>query len=423
MPYSFKIEGNSKDEITSKLKIRPEYSLNPYLVSMNTKEVRGFFGLGPKKIKYVAEYVIHEISTSKKHKIEMSKSTLEKKQQELYKNDALLRLNRLSANQKQPKSLESVVSDFEKIKKNIELLTLQSNQIMPKSVDSSDSVREPVMQEINGFENPVEKKTVTVSPQEEQFRQTLIEQEIEKDLVEILIRKIKKKSLSPQWDNVNTMQIELKKALDSILNIMPGIDVNNDIMKRVVVFIGPTGVGKTTSLVKCATDFYRAQKELRFFSNDSYRIGAPQQLETYANILKRPFEVCQKEEILEKFQSLSENEIVFFDTAGRSQKNKEQVNDLIEILKVINDANMKVETFLVVSATTKMSDLRDIAKRFRAIDYKGLVVTKTDETGTLGPIINLLYELKKPVCYFATGQDVPQDIRKADSSFIVNSIL
>jgi len=421
--YSFKIEGNSKEEIASKLMTRPEYSLNPYQVSMNTKEVRGFFGLGPKKIKYVAEYVIHEISSSKKQKIEKSKSTLEKKQQELYKNDALLRLNRLSANQKQPKSLESVVSDFEKIKKNIEMLTSQSNQIMPKPVTPSDLVQEPAVQEIKRVNNSVEKKTVTVSPEEEQFRQALIEQEIEKDLVEILIGKIKKNSLSPQWDNVNTMQNEMKKALDSILNFMSGIDVNTDIMKRVVVFIGPTGVGKTTSLVKCATDFYRVKKELRFFSNDSYRIGAPQQLETYANILKRPFEVCQKEEILEKFQALAENEIVFFDTAGRSQKNKEQVRELEEILAEVNKAKMHIESFLVVSATTKMSDLRDIAKRFRDIDYKGLVITKTDETGTLGPIINLLYELKKPVYYFTTGQDVPKDIQKADSNFIVNSIL
>ena len=423
MAYSFKIEGNSKEEITSKLMTRPEYSLNPYLVSMNTKQVRGFFGLGPKKIKYVAEYVIHEISTSKKQKIEKSKSTLEKKQQELYKNDALLRLNRLSANQKPQKSLESVVSDFEKIKKNIEILTSQSNRIMPTPVNHFDSMHEPTMPEIKEADNSVEKKSVTVSPQEEQFRQTLVEQEIEKDLVEILIRKIKQNSLSPQWDNINIMRSELKKVLDSILDIKPGIDINNDIAKRVIVFIGPTGVGKTTSLVKCATDFYRRQKELRFFSNDSYRIGAPQQLETYANILKRPFEVCQKEDILEKFQALAENEIVFFDTAGRSQKNNEQIRELKEILTEVKKAQMHIESFLVVSATTKMSDLRDIVKHFRDIDYKGLIVTKTDETGTLGPIINLLYELKKSVYYFTNGQDVPKDIRKADSSFIVNSIL
>lgn len=195
---------------------------------------------------------------------------------------------------------------------------------------------------------------------------------------------------------------------------------------KVVYFVGPTGVGKTTTIAKLAS-YFKLQKNLKvaMITSDTYRIAAVEQLRTYANILDAPLTVVYTiEEFNEAIKSYSDYDMIFVDTAGRSQKNTEQCN---EIFRLIEEGrlgeNMEKEIYLVLSAATKYKDLLKICDVFGHLkDYK-LIFTKLDETYSLGNILNVKLNTGAPLSYVTSGQVVPDDISTIDAQKIARSLL
>lgn len=192
---------------------------------------------------------------------------------------------------------------------------------------------------------------------------------------------------------------------------------------KYIFFIGPTGVGKTTTIAKIASNLKLEKKlEIGLVTLDTYRIAAVEQLRTYANILGIPLKVVYGKEELEaipkEYQGL---DVVLIDTAGRSHRNEEQVNDIKEMIAEIDD-DMK-EVYLVVSATTKYKDLLKIIKCYQSISDFDFIFTKLDETESYGNILNVRMETGGNLSYTTWGQNVPDDLGKVDPQFIAKKLL
>ena len=188
-----------------------------------------------------------------------------------------------------------------------------------------------------------------------------------------------------------------------------------------MAFIGPTGVGKTTTIAKLAARCsLQIKRKVSLITIDTYRIAAVEQLKTYARIMNIPLFVSYTPE--EMRRSIAENRdsaLILIDTAGRSQADGEQIIDL----KNYFGGGSGIEVMLVLSATTKNRDLRDITTRFSPIDAGKLIFTKLDETTTYGSIVNEAVRTKLPIAYFTAGQNVPDDIEAASPAKLARMLL
>lgn len=192
---------------------------------------------------------------------------------------------------------------------------------------------------------------------------------------------------------------------------------------KVVFFIGPTGVGKTTTIAKLASKFKLENKcRLAIITADTYRVAAVEQIRTYANILSVPVTVVYNaEEMKQAIEKYKDYELIFVDTAGRSHKNEEQREDVKNLLESIQEYNREI--YLVVSATTKYRDLVKITQTYSDISNYRLLFTKIDETGALGNLLNIRMLTKEPLSYTTFGQNVPDDIGVTDVQYIAKQLL
>jgi len=192
---------------------------------------------------------------------------------------------------------------------------------------------------------------------------------------------------------------------------------------KYVFFIGPTGVGKTTTIAKIASKFKVEEKvKIAFLTADTYRIAAVDQLRTYANILGIPLKVVYTaDEIKESRQDFTDYDIIFVDTAGRSHRNKNQRDDLEQLINAIPEEERDI--YLVLSATTKYKDLIEITEAYSEITGYSLIFTKLDETNSVGNIFNIKMHTNAPLSYATYGQDVPDDIEKIDPQSIAKQLL
>ena len=192
---------------------------------------------------------------------------------------------------------------------------------------------------------------------------------------------------------------------------------------KFVFFIGPTGVGKTTTIAKIASKFKMNEKaKVAFLTADTYRIAAVEQLRTYGNILSIPLKVVYTEEELKQAKDeFSEFDLVFVDTAGRSHRNKEQRDDIEALINVIPEEEREV--YLVLSATTKYRDLVKITEAYSEIINYNLIFTKLDETTSIGNLFNVHMLTEAPLSYATYGQNVPDDIARIDAQSIAKQLL
>lgn len=180
---------------------------------------------------------------------------------------------------------------------------------------------------------------------------------------------------------------------------------------KLVFFVGPTGVGKTTTIAKIASKFrVNEKKKVALLTTDTYRIAAAEQLRTYANILDVPFRVIYStEEIDTALSDFSTFDYILVDTAGHSHQNAAQKENMNQFLHAV-DGKVESEVFLVLSATTKYRDLLSIADTYSEMSKYKMIFTKLDETTTLGNLLNLKLHTGAELSYVTCGQNVPDDI-------------
>ncbi len=190
---------------------------------------------------------------------------------------------------------------------------------------------------------------------------------------------------------------------------------------RIVRLVGPTGVGKTTTLAKLAAEqtlTYR--RSVGFITADTYRIAAVDQLRTYADILDVPLEVVfSPSELIRAYNRLADRDLLLMDTAGRNYRNELFVSEVNSLLS----AGERARTYLVLSMTHKYADMRLVASHFAKYGVNSLLLTKFDETDSYGAVLNLVHEFGFEISYITCGQTVPDDIRVFDPEELVRKML
>lgn len=298
----------------------------------------------------------------------------------------------------------------------------KENNALEEKLDSLQSLLKQQLQKPEPEKEEPEEKEVSETDKFMQLlHTTMLENEVDEKYAKQVIEEIEKinKPNTPfDYALANTYQKMVLK-----FGKPAGITPSEKGVK-VVFFVGPTGVGKTTTIAKIASKFrVDEKKKVALLTADTYRIAAAEQLRTYANILEVPFRVIYAvEEMEQALVDFKDYDYIFVDTAGHSHQNEAQKEDMSKFIHSVDDMVEK-EVFLVLSATTKYRDLISIADAYKEIaDYK-LIFTKLDETITLGNLLNLKLYTGASLSYVTCGQNVPDDIEDFNPQKTVKRLL
>lgn len=181
--------------------------------------------------------------------------------------------------------------------------------------------------------------------------------------------------------------------------------------KKYINVLGPTGVGKTTTIAKMAAHaVLQKKKKIGFITTDTYRIAAIEQLKTYAGLLQAPVEIVyNSEDFTKAMETYKQYDLVFIDTAGRNYKEVKFVEDVKKLIQFEDN----VESYLVLSSTSKEKDMETIIEQFSSFPIEQFIFTKADETNSIGSMVNLMIKYNKGLAYYTDGQEVPEDINEA----------
>lgn len=256
------------------------------------------------------------------------------------------------------------------------------------------------------------------------IREILEKNEFTPSYIAKLTERIRKEFSLDKLDDYEVLQESVVNWIgESILIDREDVEFNPSDMNssrnypRVVILVGPTGVGKTTTLAKFVAnaipkDEGFSTERFHIISMDSYRIKAAEQLKTYADYMEIPFSQAESLEDLEKLVAMYRDttDLFFVDTLGISPNDYAILGNL---RKKLDLRGIETDVYLTLSATTRVSDMREIIKQFSMFDYRSIIISKFDETQKVGSIISVLAEKDKPVSYLTIGQTVPKDIKKA----------
>ena len=225
-------------------------------------------------------------------------------------------------------------------------------------------------------------------------------------------------------DNFSSSPDDIKKkVITSLMHMMDVKDpfLTGDTKQIIAAFVGTTGVGKTTTIAKIAANLMVQQrKKVGLISIDTYRIGAMEQLKNYADILGIPcFQAFTRRDLLLALGRLRSKEVVLIDTAGRSQYDMPR----LEGLKAMIGDHAAIDTHLLLSVGMPSSEMKTTAESFMPLNFKTFIFTKLDESRMMGNIVNQTATYKIPISYVTAGQNVPEDIERADRKTLVSILL
>ena len=269
----------------------------------------------------------------------------------------------------------------------------------------------------------VEEETDELMKFEQLIYNTMLDNEVKEQYINQIIDEINHANTSTEASNVDLMLVNIYQKMilkfGATSHIQPAENG-----PKMLFFVGPTGVGKTTTIAKVASKLkLEEKKQIAMLTTDTYRIAAAEQLHTYSDILDTPFQVIYTpEELLDAAADLAEYDYILVDTAGHSPNNMKQQEDLLQFVKAVPDGYEK-EIYLVVSATTKYADLVNIVDQYGDVGKYKLIFTKLDETMAWGNILNLRMYTNAEIAFMTNGQNVPDDIGELDAQAIVRKLL
>lgn len=411
-----KFQGKTKEEAIEKAKLE----FGPNAVIMNVKEVK------PKGFLSVFKSSTYEVTAAIEEKVNISNPM-----SALMPQAKMSNIN-LSADEKidipaPERTPEREVTPFsytmaEMSQRAIERPVADERQFKERLDNLSDMLEQKLGSSVVEMDEPVRKQA---SSEEMDFVRilysTLIKNEVHEKYVNQILDEVEK-FIRP-GNNVDLILPNIYQKLILKFGQPKTIELSGK-KPNVVFFIGPTGVGKTTTIAKIASKYkVEYNRKVAFITADTYRIAATEQLRVYANILDAPMSIVYSvEEINAAIEKYMDYDLIFVDTAGFSHKNEQQREDTKKLLNGVSEDYRK-EVYLVLSATTKYNDLMDIVDIYREIsDYK-LIFTKLDETSSYGNLLNIKLYADADLSYVTNGQNVPDDIEVFDTQKIVKQLL
>ena len=307
-------------------------------------------------------------------------------------------------------NLSKDISFADEMKKMTEHI-YQQNKAQKSKADSTYGAAEA-----KPTEEEVLKNNTASDDRMKHIIKNLTEKEIHKSVVVSIMDQLKKYKSFLSKDNLeNYVQTCL-----STLILTKTLDLNVKKQNKVIALVGPTGVGKTTTIAKLALIAKIIHKlDVGLISIDTYRLGAVDQLKSFADVSHTDFLVAyEPSEMPALMKKFAKKDIVFIDTVGRNHKNETQLKTNLDFLSSIQVD----ETFLVLSATSSTRNLVEIAKKFKMFDYSSFIFSKIDEAVVHGNIVNLITKTATPVAFLTNGQTIPDDIISADKDYLANLI-
>ncbi len=298
----------------------------------------------------------------------------------------------------------------------------QKIELLEKKIVNAEDLLETVMGKISASSHDFSKVRKYDNTMLQFFYEKLVLQGVNVEIAEALLKDIEDVDDTGKI-NINLIVKIVYNRIIRILGEPSMIDFKRDEKEpKLIFFIGPTGVGKTTTIAKISSNFIINEGvSVGFITADTYRIAAVEQLKTYADILGIDVGVVYNEDdFLEQLDIMRPiNDFIFIDTAGRSHKNHENFNELSKLMGVVSE----YEVFLVLSVTTKYEDLLNIINVYKELTDFKIIFTKLDETMCLGSILNICYTTGKQISYVTDGQNVPDDIEIINPGKIAKALL
>lgn len=309
--------------------------------------------------------------------------------------------------------LESLLE--QQMEQKIKTDTKEKETVPPKETPNSDPEKQLSKPSTEEKEN---EKTLAYK---ELIRKQLLQHEVEEKIADTIMEEVNQ-SL-PMNASVDQILASVYQRIILMLGQPYLIDTKPSEKTKFIFFLGSTGVGKTTTIAKIASKLKLEKKaKIALVTADTYRIAAVEQLKTYANILSVPLKVVYNaDELKDMLEDLEQYDYCLIDTAGRSHKNKEQVDDIRELFEQIPVAERQV--YLVLNAGTKYADLKEIAKVYGEMTDYSIIFTKLDETSCAGVMLNMKVETKCPLSYVTWGQNVPDDMGEINPQKVAKELL
>jgi flagellar biosynthesis protein FlhF len=384
-----KFTGKNIQEIYQQIKL--EMGKDAVILHTKKQKTGGFLGFFTKEF-YEVTAAVEEFNYDDEETIEEKKEIMQKQEEKIN-------------NVNQQINISPVLEENEKI------------ETEEKSPVSSDLIE--MQKKMDEMMSLIESGNISFKGEFKKIYDRLTEQEVEARVAARILKKVEKK----YYDNNTSGDIYalLKEEIFRIIKKSSPIDNQSKNKQTVVALVGPTGVGKTTTISKLAANYTIIdKKKVALLTVDTYRIAAVEQLKTVGEIIGVPVEVVfTPRNLRNAIQSNADKELIFIDTAGRSHKNSIQMSEI----KAFLEAASPDDIFLVLSACTKYKDMLDIIEKYESLNIKKIIFTKLDETTTYGAILNVVDKSKKYLSYFTTGQSVPDDIETADQEKYFNLLI
>ncbi|MDQ7778500.1 MAG: flagellar biosynthesis protein FlhF [Planctomycetota bacterium] len=267
--------------------------------------------------------------------------------------------------------------------------------------------------ELSGFRPPEELAEIYLK---------LLDSHVSTFLAQRIIAGIQTKLPGESLNNSRVIGEAVRNIIQDMISVSGPIALSPNGHKR-IAFVGPTGVGKTSTIAKLAGNFVRMKKRVGTITVDTYKLGATEQLAQFANIMRIPIAVVRdpgsSHEINKALAAMKDRDIVLIDTFGESPRNSHKLLELKKALDLLKPH----ETHLVMSCTTHPDNLTDTLQKFSIIRIDKLILTKTDEAAKFGLLLTVLEKVSTGLSYITNGQAVPEDIQEADAGRLADMVL